>query len=85
MRLGRVKRSSSCGSWNAQATSKALLFRSRFHRTGYAGVMKGQPLTLSEEEVAFGKVAHFGNWLRLNGRLPDGASMRAIVALNLKA
>lgn len=46
---------------------------------------EGTALTLSEEEVAFGKVAHFGNWLRLSGRLPDGASMRAIVALNLKA
>ena len=46
---------------------------------------EGTAITLGEEEVAFGKVAHFGNWLRLSGRLPDGASMRAIIALSLKA
>ena len=46
---------------------------------------EGTAITLGEEEVAFGKVAHFGNWLRLRGRLPDGASMRAIIALSLKA
>ncbi len=46
---------------------------------------EGTSVALGEKEVAFCKVVHFGNWLRLNGRLPDGASMRAIVALNLKA
>ncbi|MDE0632672.1 MAG: hypothetical protein OXH73_14310 [Caldilineaceae bacterium] len=46
---------------------------------------EGTAIALGEEEVAFGKVAHFGNWLRLSGRLPDGASMRAIIALSLKA
>ena len=46
---------------------------------------EGTAITLGEEEVAFGKVAHFGNWLRLSGRLPHGASMSAIIALSLKA
>ncbi|MXZ21184.1 MAG: hypothetical protein F4Y84_11380 [Caldilineaceae bacterium SB0665_bin_25] len=46
---------------------------------------EGTAIALGEEEVAFGKVAHFGNWLRLSGRLPEGASMRAIIALSLKA
>lgn len=46
---------------------------------------EGTVITFGEEEVAFGKAAHFGNWLRLSGTLPDGASMRAIIALNLKA
>ncbi|MCY3709783.1 MAG: hypothetical protein OXG26_12895 [Caldilineaceae bacterium] len=46
---------------------------------------EGTAIALGEEEVAFGKVAHFGNWLRLSGRLPEGAGMRAIIALSLKA
>ncbi len=46
---------------------------------------EGASVTLGEEEVAFCKVAHFGNWLRLSGTLPDGARMRAIIALSLKA
>lgn len=46
---------------------------------------EGAGVTLGEEEVAFCKVAHFGNWLRLSGTLPDGVSMRAIIALSLKA
>ena len=59
------------------------MFKSR--RTGFAGVTRGASVTLGEEEVACCKVAHFGNWLRLAGTLPDGASMRAIIALSLKA
>ena len=46
---------------------------------------EGTAITLGEEEVSFGKVVHFGNWLRLSGTLPGGASMRAIIALSLKA
>ncbi len=46
---------------------------------------EGMSVTLGEEEVAFCKVGHFGNWLRLAGTLPEGASMKAIIALSLKA
>ena len=46
---------------------------------------EGTSLTLSEAEVDFCKVGHFGNWLRVAGALPEGASMRAIIALSLKA
>ena len=46
---------------------------------------EGTSITFGEEEVAFCKVAHFGNWLRLAGTLPDGVSIRAIIALSLKA
>ena len=46
---------------------------------------EGTSVTLGEAEVAFCKVSHFGNWLRLAGRLPESASMRAIIALSLKA
>jgi len=46
---------------------------------------EGTCVTLGEVEVVFCRVSHFGNWLRLAGSLPDGASMRAIIALSLKA
>ena len=46
---------------------------------------EGTSLTLNQAEVDFCRVRHFGNWLRLTGMLPDGASMRAIIALSLKA
>ena len=46
---------------------------------------EGTSLVPSEAEVSFCRVGHFGNWLRVVGRLPEGARMRAIIALNLKA
>ncbi|MDE0078738.1 MAG: hypothetical protein OXO50_14545 [Caldilineaceae bacterium] len=46
---------------------------------------EGTTVALREAEVSFCRVRHFGNWLRLAGRLPEGASVRAIVALSLKA
>ncbi len=46
---------------------------------------EGTTVALSEAEVSFCRVRHFGNWLRLAGRLPEGVSVGAIVALTLKA
>jgi len=34
--------------------------------------------------VTFGRVARFGNWLRLRCRVPDGATLRVVAALTLK-
>lgn len=45
---------------------------------------EGTSLVLSGVEVSFCRVRHFGNWLRVAGTLPEGASVRAIIALNLK-
>ncbi len=45
---------------------------------------EGTALRLTESEVDFCKVVHFGNWLRLRGELPEGAGMRAMVTLALK-
>jgi hypothetical protein len=45
---------------------------------------EGTTLILTEREVDFCKVTHFGNWLRLAGTLPDGARICAIVSLCLK-
>jgi hypothetical protein len=36
-------------------------------------------------EVAFARLAHFSNWLRISGRLPEGAGAQALVTLHLKA
>lgn len=35
--------------------------------------------------VTFAKLAHFGNWLRLAGRLPPGATCQVVATLTLKA
>ena len=34
--------------------------------------------------VTFGKVSHFGTFLRLVGKIPDGVTLTVIVALSLK-
>jgi hypothetical protein len=34
--------------------------------------------------VTFARVSHFGGWLRLVGKLPDGAKLTVIVYLTLK-
>ena len=45
---------------------------------------EGTILRLSAAEVNFVRVKHFGNFLRLTGKLPKGASLRAIISLSLK-
>jgi len=38
----------------------------------------------SSVDVTFGRVTHFGGWLRIVGELPEGAELKVIVALSLK-
>ncbi|MBC7238188.1 MAG: hypothetical protein H5T69_20275 [Chloroflexi bacterium] len=45
---------------------------------------EGTYLVLTEEEIDFCRVTHFGNWLRLCGTLPSGTSLKAVIALVLK-
>ncbi len=45
---------------------------------------EGTTLRVTDAEVDFVRVKHFGNWLRLAGTLPEGAALRAIIALSLK-
>jgi hypothetical protein len=45
---------------------------------------EGTLVELTPAEVDFVRVKHFGNWLRLTGALPEGATMRVIVSLSLK-
>lgn len=40
--------------------------------------------TSSSSALTFGKVSHFGGWLRLVGKLPDGVKLTVIVYLTLK-
>lgn len=37
------------------------------------------------DAVAFAKIAHFGNWLRLRAELPPGARCTMLATLHLKA
>ena len=41
-------------------------------------------LSIDKDGVGFGKVKHFGTFLRLVGELPKGSEMRVIVYLSLK-
>jgi len=45
---------------------------------------EGTEMILTNAEMDFVKVKHFGNWLRLVGELPEKAMARVIVALALK-
>ena len=45
---------------------------------------EGSIVTLTDAEVDFVKVHHFGSWLRLAGDWTAGASAKLIVALALK-
>lgn len=45
---------------------------------------EGTVMRLTDSEVDFCKVSRFGNWLRLRGELPHGASVRVIATLSLK-
>jgi hypothetical protein len=43
------------------------------------------PLPVQEDEVTFGRVVNFGNWLRITADLPDGAKLTVVVTYHLKA
>jgi hypothetical protein len=46
---------------------------------------EGTTVSLSPQpDVTFGRVSHFGGYLRLIGKLPDGAKLTVIVYLSLK-
>jgi hypothetical protein len=45
---------------------------------------EGGILTLTDAEVDFVKVTHFGNWLRLAGQWPKDSTCPLLVALALK-
>jgi hypothetical protein len=47
---------------------------------------EGSQFTLPAQEnaVAFGRVAHFGGWLRIVGQIPPGAAVTVITYLVLK-
>ncbi|MBZ0299265.1 MAG: hypothetical protein K8J31_05985 [Anaerolineae bacterium] len=42
------------------------------------------PLPAVDDTVTFGRVSHFGGWLRLVGEMPPGAALTVIVYLVLK-
>ena len=54
---------------------------------GMSWVDEGSELPLPKDTVqtTFVRLTHFGNWLRIAGHLPDGASCQALATLHLKA
>lgn len=53
---------------------------------GMNWVREGARITIpgNLEEVGFAKVGHFGNWLRVSGKMPASATCQALVTLHLK-
>lgn len=41
-------------------------------------------LSAQQDGLTFARVSHFGGWLRLVGKLPDGAALTVLVYLVLK-
>jgi hypothetical protein len=42
-------------------------------------------LPTAEDQVAYAKVGHFGNWLRLSADIPEGSNVTVLVSIHLKA
>lgn len=42
-------------------------------------------LPTAQGEVAFARVRHFGNWLRVAADFPDGTELTVLVTIHLKA
>jgi hypothetical protein len=63
----------------------AALARLQISPDGIHWCDEGTPVPLSAEPgLTFARVSHFGGWLRLVGKLPDGAQLTVIVYLTLK-
>jgi hypothetical protein len=43
------------------------------------------PLPKRQDEVTFGRVRHFGNWLRVTAKLPPNAQITVLVTIHLKS
>ncbi|WP_062228009.1 hypothetical protein [Aureimonas frigidaquae] len=54
---------------------------------GMLWIAEGTQFTLPDRRdgIAVGRVAHFGNWLRLRVEFPDAAQCTVLVTLHLKA
>jgi hypothetical protein len=53
---------------------------------GMSWVREGARISIPQEigEIGFVKVSHFGNWLRVSGKMPASATCQALVTLHLK-
>lgn len=52
---------------------------------GILWVDEGLTITMpGRQEVAFGRLAHFGNWIRIRVNAPNGTERRMMVTLHLK-
>ena len=68
----------------AEGDVSGTILRVQISPDGIRWCDEGTVLTLTDQEVDFCKVSHFGNWLRLAGKLSEGAGIKVIVSLCLK-
>lgn len=69
----------------AEKLSPAISARVQISPDGMHWCDEGSTLLLpTSEGVVFGRVRHFGGWLRLVGEVPAGASVTVMVYLVLK-
>lgn len=70
----------------ASAKARPSEARVQISPNGIQWCDEGSSLVLSPtSELAFCRVRHFGGWLRIDGNLPPGESMKVIVYLSLKS
>lgn len=52
---------------------------------GFHWIDEGVEIAMpARDGVSFGRLAHFGNWLRLEARMANGAERRLMVTVHLK-
>jgi hypothetical protein len=69
---------------NVEGDAAGTTLRVQISPDGMRWCDEGAVLTLTDRDLDFCRVTHFGNWLRLAGELPEGARVKAIVSLCLK-
>ena len=71
---------------SASSSVEGAVARVQISPDGIRWCDEGTEIVLRSEgdAVVFGKVSHFGTFLRLAGELPDGAEVTVIVSLSLK-
>jgi len=65
--------------------STPVVFSVQISPDGMHWLDEGASLDLAgDATVAFARIGHFGNWLRLRAEVPEGESRRVTVTLHLK-
>jgi hypothetical protein len=73
--------------WSAEGVPNGASARVQISPDGMRWCDEGSsvPLPTTTDGLTFGRVSHFGGWLRLVGAVPGGGSLRVLVYLTLKS